>query len=460
MWANGLYSMLDSIVSTDVPSSIIVDTREDSARMGQVCAAAVLMNEVGHLDATRLSKYKSYCADEVNLHFAPRVGPHGEFTGPQFGLTTNNQGLSTVTVTRGSPYVTSQNNDFPCGQITMGTGSGASRIWFVQDKSLQSLASGGDPMSYAVDSCTPSTIVLHVPYNGLWQGSGRGYALNQIGGAFTQPFLMGYMAGEFAIAGEALMELGDPATAKTAQTLAAGLAAYIVNPTYGGYRPATGGLFYVRGGLMNDGTVGGPTGSGGCEPDPEVANNNGGICTGAPNDSDTIQESRFLGADTVRGLSHGYLANPNTTLKSSIDQFFGKMWGGLGGPGADGNYLSEFFPSAESGKAKDFGFCCGMGGGAQWAAARVAGVYSSRLNAVKTATISVGYDLRSVPGAVRARLTAIEPTGVSRAVECTDSPCTMTADAEMGEHVVGVEYLDATGNPITRTAPRLMKPIE
>jgi hypothetical protein len=443
MW-DGLYALCDEILQYFQPTLPIGDDREDSAKMGQVCATAAVMSDLGGLDQVRLAKYQSFCAQMVNTHFAPVVQPHGQFVAP-----INASSGGPATLTSGSVIVSIPAGNFPCSSVVKGIGNGATRMWFFENYfSYKTQFDAGDTTSYAVDWCTSSTVSLHVPYTGVWSGSGRGYSLGLFGGPFTQPFLQGYMGGQFAIASEALTSAGNLADAATARSLTAGLAAYLVNGTYGGYEAATGGLYYIRGGLTNDGYVGGPNGGGGCEPDPAVANNNGGACTGGD-----IQGDRFLVAETIRALSHGYLYNPTPELRSLIDSLYGKIYGGLGGPGADANYLFQFFPYAEgngpgSGKAKDFGFCCGLGGGAQWPAARLGGVAPPQLE-----TISVPVNLVLLQNGTQVRVTVTRPTGISSTVVCSSSPCEVTVDSRMGVHQIQIDYLNSSGAVISAGNP-------
>lgn len=426
MWP-GLYLMLDKAAANSTTGPI-TDTRENSAQMGQVCTAAMFMQELG-LDPVRVARYKTFCAGMVRM-FASKVRPHGEFLSPQYGLTSNNNGYSTVTLTAGSRTVTAAKADFPCSSLILGTGDGASRFWAVADNSIAALADPqlGDTMTYAVDACTPGALTLHTPYAGALAGSGRGYSLNLIGGASTQPFIMGYVAGQLDLASQALTVLGDNATAGTAHQLVNGLANWIVNPVYGGIWPATGGLYYVRNGLTNDV---------GCEPNPEKSNGN--TCT-AGND---VQSSRFLAGETFRGISHADLSD---SLKAAGDGLFGRMYGGLGGPGSDGTYLSGFYPDAESGKAKDFGFCCGLGGDSQWAAARLGGAdpFEGR---------SLYVPFKMPAGAVSATLTVVRPSGLQQVTACASSPCAATLDARQGGHWISLAYLDASGAQILAGKP-------
>lgn len=433
MWQHGLYMMLDSHVARVSPAGPVGDIREDSAMMGQVCAGALLLREL-NLDRTRATTYANFCGAMVHSHFGPYRRANGEFSGPQYPYSTWNTGMGTLTVTAGSKTATVDSGTIDCTNVT----PAVTRLW-VTASAYSNLNSAGDAMSYQVDACTASRLTLHAPYAGRYAGAHRGWMLGLIGGEIVQPFIEGYMAGQLAVAADALQAAGNTADAATAKTWAAGIAQWLMDKMKGGYRPATGGLFYVRGGLANDA---------GCEPDPEHANNNGNACTGEYSD---VQSSRFLGAETVRALSHAYLYARSDQQKAAVDDFFGKMWGGLGGPGADDSYLSGFFPQAESGKAKDFGFCCGMGGGAQWAAARLGG-----LAAEDRQIIRVPVKIDSVANAAKVQATVTEPSGAATSFVCAASPCEITVDRRQGNHLLRFDSLDGAGHVLSSGEPAVL----
>jgi hypothetical protein len=60
-----------------------------------------------------------------------------------------------------------------------------------------------------------------------------------------------------------------------------------------------------------------------------------------------------------------------------------------------------------------------------------------------TRMLPIGFDLASVPAATHVTMTVTQPNGVSTTTTCLTSPCTVTADARQGDHLVLIHYRGA-----------------
>jgi hypothetical protein len=433
MWP-GIYLVLNHLLEYNTARTFLVDTREEAARMAEVCIGAMFIQELG-LTPPNLAAYKTFCGTMVTRLNA-LVQSDGSFRHIQYTYGTANNGPAVI-VTNGSPIVTASGGTFDCGQFDTGASSASvthTRPWFYPlTNGSEAGQLSGDAVSYSIlpGQCSTTTLTLSSNYAGT--SGTKGVTLGWFGGQLSQPFMVGYAAHALELASQALTVFGGAGNltlATTAQTLARNASAWLLST---GRRPASGGLYYTQGGL--------PGGDlGGCS-NPEIA-----ACIHPEYVGDTLAQ-RFLAGEIFGGMALSYGHNPDATQKTAIDTMYGGLFGGSGGPGADASYLAGYYPVTN--KAKDFGFPWGWGGSYKWPAARLGGVAT-----LVTRTYQIPFRLASVPTADRIRVTVTAPTAKTAIVTCTTSPCSITADTRQGNHSYQVDYLLgstvlAPGQPLT-----------
>ncbi len=170
--------------------------------------------------------------------------------------------------------------------------------------------------------------------------------------------------------------------------------------------------------------------------------------------SATDSGKRFLSLEVARAMALGVkygrqVDDANTASRvTAVDDLMSAALGGLGGPGADSTWATEYndneatFTAVSNGKQKNFGFCCGVGGATTWDAERLGGLAAEDLVSFK-----VPLNIASVVGATKASVTLYEPRGFSRSVrDQTGSSASVTGDARQGDHLAKIEYVDSTGS--------------
>lgn len=171
--------------------------------------------------------------------------------------------------------------------------------------------------------------------------------------------------------------------------------------------------------------------------------------------SQTASGQRFLTGEIVglmtRGVHYGrQVDNANTAARiAQVDLMVGAAFGGLGGPGSDNAWATEFDDTGctfvnpgcggGNGKQKNFGFCCGVGGVGMWDAERLGGLAAEDLS-----DFFAPLNIAGVSGATKATCTLYEPRGFSRVVNNqTGLACTVVGDARQGGHLAKIEYKNA-----------------
>ncbi len=69
--------------------------------------------------------------------------------------------------------------------------------------------------------------------------------------------------------------------------------------------------------------------------------------------------------------------------------------------------------------------------------------------------MNVGFKLSGVPNAAKVRVNYTQPDGTLVTHTCTTSPCTVTADAREGNHIVTLDYLTSGDVVIVSTSQTL-----
>jgi hypothetical protein len=353
--------VLDHFLHYAPLNSPLIDMREVAATHAMTCTAAFFLKHNGR-DAAHLATYMNACNADVSQLWTSQVTTSDSIIGAGAWLNTIlNYSPVIANATAGSSVVTLTT------PITCPAALAGYRLWVANPIPAPLTYDQGDSKTFAITACTPNSLTIDRPYNGTHAGPARQITMNFFGGQYTQPFMVGYVSNMLSLAQKTLDEGGYAASAATARRLVVGAALWL--KTYG-WRPATRGYFYTRGGLLNDVA---------CEPDPEIVNNpfvggeEGYLCTHTYQDHETwtVQSSRFLMGETLRSLSQAYqFASPadQATLLDFGDQVSGAMWGKPGDLNGDANYLKNYYPIEGAGKAKDFGFAFGWGGGSQWTA--------------------------------------------------------------------------------------------
>lgn len=103
----------------------------------------------------------------------------------------------------------------------------------------------------------------------------------------------------------------------------------------------------------------------------------------------------------MAGCAQAYLLSLNAGIKTGCDDLYAGLYGGLGGPDTDSNYVWQLIGRWDSNFtttfdiAKNYGFIAGWGGGAAWPAASAGGLEPENIR-----TVYLGFDAAEVPGAV------------------------------------------------------------
>jgi hypothetical protein len=246
----------------------------------------------------------------------------------------------------------------------------------------------------------------------------------------------------FSQAAKALQAVGDDTNGAIYRQFSIDVAHWLWNKR----RVATTGIYYARA-FVN------------CEPpDNDVAAGSALACTAG---SQTTN-SRIDVGQTVRGLSEGYLnSGLDPALRVQNDAFYNAMFAKPGfsvpaGFAVDADYIRPLDTSSDCDHSqgdcgymtvlatgqnylnspfsnKWFGFFFGTGGAYSWPAARVGGVAPPRMQ-TQNVTMRFG------AGVTQAIVSVIHPTGDTEQVTCTSSPCQVTVDARLGDHLIRIDY--------------------
>ena len=304
----------------DIPA--VGDLREDSYATAFVGLAALL-----DPDPTSRAAWKTDVTNVIDKLWAPNVLAAGNWTNPSYGFASWNGSSGTVTVTKGSTTV-------------IGNGTQWNSSWFSGNAvwTANNNLTDGDAVAYTATVVSPTELTLNTPYEGPTQ-TGRGWESNNLVGFGTQPYQLGETGTAFRYAYLATNDSRLP------QYLA-GIADWFQTE---GYRPDARGLWYGR--IFPN-----------CEP---ISSTNE-WCSGGD-----AEQSRYLAGQIVVALTEAYVLAPSSTLGSFGDNIYSAMFGGAGGPGSDGTYVTDIATNGwamQTDLAKDFGFFYGYGFGSAWPA--------------------------------------------------------------------------------------------
>jgi hypothetical protein len=377
----------------------ISDIREQGYTLAFTALGALFDPSPSHVAA-----YNTSLLWALNNRWAPQQESDGSWRNLSYGFATWNGHPGTVTVTNGS-------------RIVQGTGTNWQPSWFNSAAFWSGNTNGtqGDPFAYVATYVSPTELMLDRPYTG-GNAAGRGWQLSNLVGVGTQPFMLGILGSAFRYAYLATNE-------ERFRDYTVDIANWI---SQHGYRPATRGLWYGRY-FAN------------CEP---IAEGNR-FCA-----AENVEQSRILTAEVLNAFSYARLVRPSADLTRRGDDLFGAMFGKLGGPGSDQNYLTGYNDNgfmflATNGKW--FGFMFGFSFSSSWPAARIDAGTPDPI----PVDVPVAFDLASVPDAESLRLTVSLPNGGTPIVQtCTSSPCTVSLDKRLGTHLGFLAYLDANGRVI------------
>jgi len=293
------------------------------------------------------------------------------------------------------------------------------------------------------------------------QSPGRTVSGYGIGGFGNQPYMIDSMAvGSTRLAsnvGDSASNCGGSPCDAAWKTLSQAVATFGTNPP--AYDPNTYGLQYGIGYGGCDQKIPTPT-SVLASPVTEFINGtdqgNGDGCQFNIATTYAIATSRGDGVEGGGALWPAYQSGGLTQVQG--DHIYGAAWSGpytkvgyfdpQDGAGVTGSQGA--CNSAELAGPKYFAFCYGMAMSHQWPAARLGGV----LPAVNR-TIYLGVKLNAIANVTNVDVVLTAPNSATplAPVNCTSSPCVVTADARMGNYLYTLNYKSAGGAVLATSGP-------
>jgi hypothetical protein len=371
------------------------------------------------------------------------------------GFTTNTR--IAISGTRGGApftqwafYTLNSSSQITLNQSAAWLGDSGSVTWVIESTpyALTFGQNNNDPMLAENWSCAwngATQITLNRPWDGP-SGTYYGYYSN-VAGKATQPYMLGIKQRGFRWASFAAAANGN-------STLAASFTNLI--HLAGNWERSTGfdslvthGFYYAR--VLNL-----------CEPITPASMGAGGSgpCFDDTNSSSAynVAAMRVLTAENSGSLRSWYDAQGGS--ESAI------AWGDLAYGSCFGNpaYTSAGAYSASDGNTCDSGngnlndasihggkwtgFFFGMGMAHEWPAVRLGGV-APAINR----TVSASFTLASVANAATFVAVVTSPSGAQTTVTCSSSPCSVSADARQGAHVVQWQYRGTGGQILAQSDP-------
>jgi hypothetical protein len=408
-------------IRTVLPDAELGDLREQGYMIAGTALCAEFEPDAGR-KATCLNNLKNM----VDKIWAPLQVPGNEngnwrnTTGRFFGNVTVTNGSTQIKLNGGETWSPSMFSvdDFGIPQPNLENG-----LWFFSGaiRGYESTTSG-DGVYYKVTSVVDNTTaILDRPYEGT--SGNKGLILSGLAGLGTQPFILGLVGGVFGhYVYDAFESNGLTAYANQVKDFSVKSGRWLATK---GFDSNTKGLWYGRDYLT-------------CEPNPAASP----VCGAA---------SLVLAGEAMRAFTTGYLLTEEETLKTNADAFYQALWckptGGWTCPlTSDGTFLNAIDDPGQPGaymitqnnaSNKWFGFFFGYGFASGWPAARIGGVEPELLRAVR-----VPFQVNSVTGATKARMTVTAPTGLQQQVLCPVSPCEVPVDIRLGNHLFQLDYMD------------------
>ncbi|WP_420313857.1 PKD domain-containing protein [Bryobacter aggregatus] len=293
------------------------------------------------------------------------------------------------------------------------TCSWPNRVWFTTTNFLV----GGDARSYTCTYGAFDSMTLGSAYEGA-TGTKK-FTSSATNGYFSQGFMQGIAAGAMWM----VSKLTGNTTTATWLTETMDFVRDVA------YRPASGGLYYVRTSID-------------CEPTLVAEANQSCI----DQNGDGAGAQREYAAE-VLGQGYGFarLISGASTYTTQGDIHAANLFGapGYGGPGATGlsgyNLNSGLVEINKS--AKYNGFYFGLGRAAVYPAARVGGAASA-----ENRTVNVWVDPAAIAGAASVRVVLTYPSGKTKDATCDSAMmCSVTANATEGDHLLTREYWSGAG---------------
>lgn len=425
-WAN--FSISSTTLAV-LYTPFIYDLREYSYTANEVAMDALLDPDAGQRATARAALVNVvnnvYAAKErcTNGNAPPCDGTGGYWVNGSNGLATWNGATGTVNVTNGSTTVVGSGTNFTAGCNT------DADFWSKTGSGAPVSNAEGDAVWYSITAVTDAT---HLEISPAYQGAtagGRGWQCNNLVGIGVQPFMQGGVAGRTLHNISKALTGFNPTEAAKAQALLVDNWNWMVHKAYN----ATSKNIYYGVVFPN------------CEPSP-IANANcssigdGGIASGF-----ILQAGRFTAAEVMDGCGRAYLVSRQPDIKAACDNLYGGIYGGMGGPSSDNDYVWDLLGrwnqpgfTVTASVAKNFGFTFGFGGGSAWPGASAGGAAP-----VNNQAALVGFDFGEVAQATVYRVRVTAPTGAQNITSCTDSPCNLTIDVRLGDHLYEADYLSS-----------------
>ena len=376
--------------------------------------------------------------DAVNKNWTWLYAPYGTFSGGTTGIGAS----SMVVVTQGSTVVTrgSGSTSFLSVGVTDPSNGFPVNFLFCNSSNPTSNANC-DSREYARASVADdNTLILSTPYQGT--SGTKTWAAGSFNLFGTVAYMQGLAGYGFSQASKALVAAGDNTNAAFYSQFSVDVGHWLWNKR----RTSTTGIYYARA-FVN------------CEPaDNDVPAGSALACSAG---SQTTN-SRIDVGQTIRGLSEAYLnSGQDPVLRAQNDAFYNALFAKPGftapaGFAVDADYIRPLDTASDCDRSqgdcgymtmlaagqnylnspfsnKWFGFFFGTGGAYTWPAARLGGVAPPRLRTQDVV-------MRFGTGVTQAVVSVIQPSGGTQQVTCTSSPCQVTVDARLGDHLIRVDY--------------------
>jgi hypothetical protein len=410
------------------------DLREEAYHLAMVSYCAMFDTDAAYRASCKASISQSF----TNL-WTPFKAADGSWPQLYYGYQYSSWDTGSMAMlTNGSTSVTGVGTSWNAGQFT------GYPVWFTNTPSIKPPSNqAGDSTTYTATFVDPTHLVLDRPYQGT--SGAHGWALGNSGSAGlvgwgSQPYMMGILSAAFDLAAKSIAD-SDPATSALAHNYNVTSANWIKNY---GYWPLRKGLYYGAQ-FVN------------CQA--PISDSNA-FCT-ASNDTGS---ARVLSAEALRGVMTAYAYSGDSALKDFADTLYSAMFSkpGTGGPNPDGYYLDAlndgtgwYMTGAPPvGQApKYFGLFFGFSSLSSWPAYRVGGA-----KAQTGATLAVDTNLKPGGRAARVSMTVTAPNGERSTALCEDSRCAVPFDNRQGAHMLKMEYLSASGEPLEVVERPLVEP--
>jgi hypothetical protein len=311
---------------------------------------------------------------------------------------------------------------------------------------------GGDAITYGaiyVDS-THATLVTPLGAPTTYQGASGKYGWHMVVGDVQalgwggEPFMEGIIASALEMDALAMADQGyNSLLAASFHSYASNTIQYLT--TYG-IRASTKGLYYELG------TVNCPV---------ETNLESFDWCTGSGTPTNP-SASRILSAEAIRGMMFNWLNSNNQTTATTIDYLVNAQFAKPGTCGSspvcspDGYYLTDFDPGglyvAGGGNGPLYGYpkytgmAFGLNPEASWPGIRLGGAQP-----VTNRQLYIGFNLQGIPGAAKASVVLVAPSGYRSALDCYSSPCAVTVDGRQGDYLFQLRYVSTSGQVLGGT---------